>query len=298
MKIAICYSGMVRNFNEAARDKNVDFMNLGKADLEGRSASFKDVEIDWYGHTWEHSEEKPIETDTFKLKKYEVTDQIEIWNWVKQNMPYRLPWKDVWPIHFDFEKSTDQEIIEFYKGIIPQCYGQIVGAFHAYNQVNTNEYDFVMRMRWDCRFGAWSNNQVKYDVDQKHQRTKDMARNLADTLIEVKMGKGFYWGGETFCTHNVGINYNPSDISIQPDDLFFLHETKRGMSSKWLRKNAYEILDTWAQNSNGKWKGGRATSHTLWSEIFQALHITVCPLIEKEIVLICRNVDKDRRWEI
>ena len=57
-----------------------------------------------------------------------------------------------------------------------------------------------------------------------------MARQLADTLIEIKMNKGLYWeAGATFCTQNVGINYNPSDISVQPDDLFYLHETTRGM---------------------------------------------------------------------
>ena len=297
MKIAICYSGLTRNFNQDVRDKNVDFMNLVKSYIEQTTSAIPNVEIDWYGHTWEHCEEKPIETDTFKLKKYEATDQIEIWNWVKQNLPYRLPWKPSWASNFNFETSTDLEIIEFYKNIVPQCYGQIVGAFHAYNQVNTSDYDFVMRMRWDCQFAKWSDHQIKYDVSQKGLRKNDMARQLADTLIEIKLNKLYRWDASTFCTQNVGINCNPSDISVQPDDLFYLHDTT-GNKSNWLSRNVYEVLDCWAKSHNVKWKGGRATSHTLWSEIFQTCNIIVSPMIQSEIVLICRNIDKDRKWDI
>lgn len=124
-----------------------------------------------------------------------------------------------------------------------------------------------------------------------------MARQLADTLIEIKLNKLYRWEASTFCTQNVGINCNPSDISVQPDDLFYLHDTT-GNKSNWLSRNVYEVLDCWAKSHNVKWKGGRATSHTLWSEIFQTCNTIVSPMIQSEIVLICRNIDKDRKWDI
>lgn len=315
IRIAICYSGLTRNFNHqdgnkevSIRESNQNFFYEVRKQLvkqmTGRHSPEPVVTMDNFGHTWDQCElPDPLHTQV----AFKQSNQKEIWEWVRQDLAHRLPYKVGWDETHKFSTLTDKQLMEFYEKVSPMAYGQIVSAFHAYNLVPTAEYDIVLRMRWDVRMGKkyWYDEE-RLSQDQREEMTQyysDFAHQLLmifnDFSYHSQVNGTHYqihnWEAETYLTSNVGLNYNSDGISTSPDDLFFAH-TVRFNKSRWLKENPYKVLGLWAEKNT--YKSGRSTSHSLWNDIFKIVKLKGLPLFDGRMIRIERDYKKVNTFDI
>lgn len=138
MKIAVNISGQTRwhNLNE-----QWFYPHLEKL-LEG-------FEYDLYGHTWDYCE-KPNAIE--KFTNFIQTDQNEIWDkFVKYNIFDRIAYRTNW---IDLEEYNDAlngktDFLEFCKKTSFATYGQIWSWYECMKTIPTDDYDLILRWRWD-----------------------------------------------------------------------------------------------------------------------------------------------------
>lgn len=129
MKIAICVSGETRDFNKILKDPShrsvLDFAD----DLR---QIFTKVDI--YAHTWAHCE-YPERGDM--IKSLSIDDQIVIDNWVSGDFLNRA--------------FPSKNTVSFSDYLLASrnAYGQVFSGFRCFGLVPVNEYDVVIRFRWD-----------------------------------------------------------------------------------------------------------------------------------------------------
>jgi hypothetical protein len=148
VKIAMCISGEIRNFNN-----HYDTYHTFREILKEH-----DIEIDYYGHYWEHSGE-PNDKSLFKNLRCDNQDIID--SWVKEDFFMRasyLPDSTAWKIaKREQEKVTlhDHAPDEFVRKFLISSrfsYGQILSALLSFNiSQGMGDYDLYWKGRWDLK---------------------------------------------------------------------------------------------------------------------------------------------------
>lgn len=111
--MALLWSGQTRTYDYTVWDS---MLNL-----------YSDYDIDHYGHTWDYCED-PFNVDQFI--SYKRTAQIEIDEWLERNPQYKQ----------NFDNYTEQHV-----------YGQVWGFLECIKQLQPNDYDLIVRTRWDTK---------------------------------------------------------------------------------------------------------------------------------------------------
>lgn len=146
MKIAVCLSGETRNYNQDLADPHA----RGPMDFVHELQKHFDT-VDVFGHTWQHCEIPSNHTD---FKKFKQQDQQVIADWVTQDFVNRV-YTDGGEGNFNsYNKLNDlgpDKFIESYLEKSKAIYGQTWSASECFDLVPLNEYDIVVRYRWDLR---------------------------------------------------------------------------------------------------------------------------------------------------
>jgi hypothetical protein len=151
MKIAVCLSGETRNFNRV----------LGMPDHRGPVDFINELKkfyptVDVFGHTWSHCE-TPHELG-FKFKKFQQDDQEIIDNWVKEDFLNRAySNRDMWNPQHKLSDISPEDFVNAYLQRSRAAYGQVFSAFKCFDLLPYDEYDVVIRYRWDLQHNGDTN---------------------------------------------------------------------------------------------------------------------------------------------
>lgn len=169
IRIAMCISGEIRNFNNHSDDYHA-FREILKE---------HGIEIDYYGHYWEHSGE-PNDKSLFKKLRCDNQDIID--SWVKEDFFMRavyLPDSTAWKIaKREQEKVTlhDHTPDEFVRKFLISSrfsYGQIISSLLSFNITkDMGDYNLYWKGRWD----------LKPDLDLKPSNINLLKRPLTTML--------------------------------------------------------------------------------------------------------------------
>lgn len=144
MKIAVCLSGETRNYNHDLLDTD----RQGPMDFVNQLKQHFDV-VDIFGHTWSHCG-KPVNRHDFK--KFRQDDQKVITDWVAQDFVNRT-YTDGGNGNFNSINQLNDlgpvAFIDAYLNKSKAIYGQTWSAAECFELVPLDEYDIVIRYRWD-----------------------------------------------------------------------------------------------------------------------------------------------------
>lgn len=232
-KIAICISGQTRDYNQNI-EKYRDMLDI----------LFSDFEYDIYGHTWDDCAE-PVNADEFK--RFLMTDQDEIWNFVKKDLFRLVPFRAEWIESQEYSAALENDtgFVQLCKRISNGAFGQFWSAYLCLNQIeNIDEYSFIVRMRWD--------NYLTLD-------NEDIIAGFKKRLLDFKNKKNM---DSDFCSTGGVLLMNEMLVDktgVFFNDVFFILNTA---SAKKIINNSidYAILDIYNKTSK------RPTAHHLWYE--------------------------------
>jgi len=155
-KIAICVSGQTRHFN-ADPQYTEDFNNI--------LGLFEGFDYDLFGHTW-NDHEDPRKEILDRFTDYRSDDQKVIWDSIIDPRSYKNPegcpnWfqffttQKEWIHRKEYQDilngTSDTSYIDFAKERINGHCGQVWSAMESFLLTKHRRYDFVVRLRWDCR---------------------------------------------------------------------------------------------------------------------------------------------------
>ena len=170
-KIAIVVCGQTRNHNEYASRW-----------LEGLNILLEGYEYHLYGHTWTDCEDSMIHNN---FHNYVKTDSSEIWdNFVKENIFSRIPYREDWQNHQDFNRVMDNQdnFLEFCKRKGISTYAQTWSFIKALNTVPIKNYDIVMKHRWDFTLCDTERNSHSFEY------FKEIMKSFFDQTGEFETG--------------------------------------------------------------------------------------------------------------
>jgi len=142
-KIAICFTGEVRDYNNNISISNHNFKK-----------AFEDwADIDFFGHTWT---EQPQIDDSDKFIEVKTTSQDILWNHIKSKDPFSPmiitdKIRDSKKFQDMFVNGTDYGIRNWMKEIITGTYAQLNSSWECFNIVPQGEYDAIIKFRWDIQ---------------------------------------------------------------------------------------------------------------------------------------------------
>lgn len=254
MKVAICYSGETRSFNQ-----------VGKYDLKKLIEAFNDFghDVDCYGVHWDDCEYP--DQDVVEFKEIKTISQQIIRDWVEADLPGRAIVNNAYAYNrfsdmynLDFNKIPHDELV--YSTFT--SLGQVIGGWLSL-QMPKDTYDLYIRWRWDGCLSLEPNK--AYDSYAKGFGRNIIMQHLLYLCIakfEDLANRSGWIGGSD------GINMLTSPNSlirhkyITLDDPFivFNPEIKRNIDN----------LDVWDYFSKflGSYKDftNRPDTHGLWSE--------------------------------
>lgn len=145
-KVAICFGGESKNFNQLAYydiKKLTDILSL------------RGFEFDYYGHTWDHCELP--DTNLLNFKGFKQESQKIIDNWVMEEFVTRAffdrkYWKPI---------SDPTELVDFHLKFSRDRYGQLVSSYASLCMPNPDNYDLIIRARWDCKFDIQNDYEIE-----------------------------------------------------------------------------------------------------------------------------------------
>lgn len=148
MKIAIAMSGETRSYNEF---RGPDAL-IHKLEDMGHT-------VDIYGHTWKHCE-IPDDADSFKNFIYE--DQQVLDDWIKEDFMLRAWSNENWNPSCKLSEMSADDWVNKILAESRKKFGQHFGGLRCIHSVPTNEYDAIIRWRWDITFQDDSLNAPDY----------------------------------------------------------------------------------------------------------------------------------------
>jgi hypothetical protein len=229
MKIALCISGETREYNDYFGPSS--FINYLRS---------KGAEVDIYGHTWTHCN-VPEESDTIKFKELLIEDQTIIDDWVNLN-----PMKNGWDTKKEPHVSADEWFEEVYHNTRVKI-GQHIGGFNCLRMPDAEQYDIVIRWRWDLGIMG---SDIKHD-----DGLPEHEHYLLDTIFYPKLE----WASTRIeplaltSSESYYAQYGPC-----VEDTYYLFN-KRAM-------RCINKLDLYFQIIK-LWEGGKIGYHTLWNRL-------------------------------
>jgi hypothetical protein len=139
-KVAICISGETRTFNTKSYQ---ELKTLTE------KLSVRGFEFDFYGHTWDHCEDPDPSLLPFKKIIKEPLSIID--KWVMAEFLTRAFFDRKYPIKVS-QRQDPEKIVDFYLQASRAGYGQLISAFNCFKLIDIDQYDLVIRARWDCKF--------------------------------------------------------------------------------------------------------------------------------------------------
>ena len=188
-KIAICFSGQTRHFNENRQYTN-DFYEI----LE----LFDDYDYDLFGHTWAdhkfpHGEIKQ------RFKECKRTDQELVWDNILNNTVsgngYTPTWEQFFRTNEEWFKKpeymdilsgkSDVSYIDFAKERIKGTVGQVWSAHESFlltkPYFESNNYVAVIKLRWDLMIKRFEGEDW---VNTNKERFKNMLSNWINKEVD------------------------------------------------------------------------------------------------------------------
>lgn len=164
MKIAVCVSGETRNYNQELQTKN----HRGPTEFVEELRKFPEFfdTVDIFGHTWAHCE-RPVNYGEFK--EFKQQDQSIIDDWVKgdfRNRSYTDSGEGNFNSYNVLANMSSDDYINAFLMQSRRIYGQTWGASVCFDMVPLNEYDIVIRYRWDLEHQGDTNHFKNTVVDR------------------------------------------------------------------------------------------------------------------------------------
>lgn len=236
MKIAVCLSGETRMFNQIleVRRSPADFIDELKKFFP---------QVDVYGHTWTHCEE-PV-TDRFQFSALMIEDQSSIDDWVKEDFVNRTySNRMLWNQQTKLSAMSPEEYVEKNLDRSRKAYGQVFSGFRCFEMVPVNQYDVVIRYRWDLEHVGDTENFERTIV------------NRINWLCE-KQSQGYPFGVGTSNSW-IGSGHPPT---ITMEDTFFMLNAHG--HEYLVNTTIQEKLETVFEQA---WGNEKSEAHSLWTD--------------------------------
>lgn len=286
-KIAICVSGQTRHFNTDPQYTQ-DFNNIVKL--------FDDFDYDLYGHTWADQED-PHQEVLERFTDYRSDDQKVIWDTITDSTSYKNPGKcPDWSQFFTPEKDwikrkdyqdilngvSDTSYIDFAKERINGHCGQVWSAMESFLLTKHKNYDFVVRLRWDCKICDNADNHMLTIEEEIKQFKKTVWSWINQT------GKFSHY---PFTDSNCLI----ADDCVIDNGSFYSNDMLyviKGNALHDIMKNHTTIHTFERMLSEGACSHNIVDmSHMLWSNWLQSLQLKCAPVLTNII-----RVNGDSKW--
>ena len=235
MKIALCISGETREYNQYLGPTS--FINYLRS---------KGAEVDIYGHTWKHCG-VPDESDTIKFKKLVIEDQKVIDDWVDLN-----PMKNGWDTEKEPHISSDEWFREVYHNTRVKI-GQHIGGFNCLRMPDPDEYDIVIRWRWDL--GLMGSDNLQHRQGNGLFLIPEHEQYLLDTIFYPKLE----WASTR--QQPLALTSSESYLAQYGPCLEDTHYVFNKQAMRCIHK-----LDLHFQIVK-IWEGGKIGYHTLWNKL-------------------------------
>lgn len=222
MKIAICVSGETRDFNKILKDTS----HRSVLDFAEDLRKFN-TQVDVYAHTWAHCE-YPDRSDM--IKSLSIDDQSIIDNWVSGDFLNRaFPIPNAGSFH-DYLLASRK------------AYGQVFSGFRCFGLVPVNEYDVVIRFRWDLECVG--------DLEFIEKVFLPIAKQLAITDKDVTRGVG---------TSDIIIESSQHQTRTVIQDSFFMLNSRGHdyITAQSIEDKLEDIFRDYPGNE-------KTTTHNLW----------------------------------
>lgn len=274
MKIAVCFSGEVRGYNDG---NTYEAWKSLKEQFESLDEYHK---ISFYGHTWSHCEE-PIQYLDFEEIK--ITDQKEIDDFVLENLLFRSVNKEEWLTDYDFRSMSNDELISHYLEGSRRGYGQLVSAIESFKLVPEEDKNWlIIRTRWDT------------------QINEEYIQSILEMFEDIRTEKWPYGhSNENMYLMNCSVlRFNNNDWFSSPEDIFFI---MRSCPKIWnlIKNNVYDAIDEIIVNTPPD--KSTPTSHTIWNRFFSHYDVTAIPTIDYRFARLYRDPNMDTKkyeWNI
>lgn len=222
MKIALCLSGETRMFNEF----NDASLELGPQEFYRKLQQHNpDWTVDVYGHTWTHCE-TPV-TDVFQFKQLVIEDQKLIDDWVKEDFINRA-----FSNKIDFNpknKLSDMTPDAWVDKLLDRsrwAYGQHFSAYHCFALLPKNEYDIIIRYRWDLNFHPFFNPSGSQISNFGASSAMDFfSKSIGRSIENLISPKHYGIEPAAVITNNMYV-HGGQPCGIQMDDTFFMFNRK------------------------------------------------------------------------
>lgn len=264
MKIALCLSGESRMFNEF----NDASLERGPQEFYRKLQQYNpDWTVDVYGHTWTHCE-LPV-TDVFQFKQLIIEDQKLIDDWVKEDFLNRA-----FSNKIDFNpkyKLSEMSLSAWVDKLLDRsrwAYGQHFSAYHCFALLPKNEYDIVIRYRWDLsfepRFIPDGNELGSWGATSSIDFFKKSIGKSIENLISPK-----HYGIEpaAIITNNMYVHGGQPN-GIQMDDTFFMFNRKAfAVINKGQHGQDTTFEDHLAHVFSQTHENEKHSAHSLWGDL-------------------------------
>jgi len=277
-KIAICFSGQTRHFNDERRYTN-DFYEI----LE----LFDDYDYDLFGHTWAdhkfpHGEIKQ------RFKECRRTDQEIIWDNIlfhsAHGKEYGLHWEQFFQSNEDWyhkpeymdilSGKSDVSYIDFAKERIKGTAGQVWSAHESFlltkPYFESSNYVAVIKLRWDLMI-------KRYEGDDWVNTNKERFKNMLSNWInkEVDFRNPFHYP-TCLCVDDFIITERSSPYAN--DHIFAMHGDEFS-NSKILKLTPIQFLSSLllSYQPSTQTLPVLPSAHTLWMEWILHAGFTVSP---------------------
>jgi hypothetical protein len=253
MKIAVSVSGETRNYNDPGVH---DYFTWGLRNLmEGH-------EYDLYGHTWSHCE---WPCDPEKYVRIQRTDQCCVWDsFAEENFMNVFPGVDFSKLRYDDYKEN---FIDFLKKRLNLTYGQIWSFYESLKGVDLDEYDVILRWRWD-----------NCSVDENIEKFWNEFQSIEDNTLLAR----------TDVFVSTPARMTPECIAIQDTAFLLSPEAMAKIYSKTIQESLLETV--------GSTYPYRYETHHLWGAWLSYLqcHIAVAlPMVSSQLT---KDDQKPHKW--
>jgi hypothetical protein len=223
MRIAVVFSGEARTFNT----HTAEYWVRWKEAVESES----DIELCFYGHTWDHCPEEEIpNTNILPLKNIWIESKSIITDWICKDFSSRhyKNYKD--KRYGEIDPNDDKTKIEFIDDVLSYSvsrWGQFISTWCSFSRIPKEEYqnfDGFIKVRWDCYIRPEEN--ANHKLISKHMIKKTNA--MRQFFIEHRNRKAYA----------TSIHPNPKRleitmarvVTVMPNDIMY-YITKSGMDA-------------------------------------------------------------------
>lgn len=273
MKIAVCFSGETRTFNEETT------IQERWGIFESLLTQSGDHSVEYYGHTWEHCE-PPVFSyiDDVKLT---VTDQAEIDEWVADDLIWRTTYKQAWRYDTDYQQMNASQRHDHYLAMSRCGYGQVVSTVKCLNSIDHGKFDLIIKTRWDVEL-----------QDGYIESLVKTVQNIYNEVWPAASGahEGGYLMNSTVSDWATGTNTDST-----PEDYLFILQGKSEAHQAVTQMEWKEII---SDTLNWRTDDSTPTSHSLWALVFQKWSLKTLSLIDHNIAQISRRQQKINKWDI